>query len=122
MAYQPIAPQHPEDKWLDSAAKQIQAAADELLADNNEAERKSMRVINPVLTRDIEITVSVNGEESEHLATVRYVFVRGNPARFDEPAQPDGIEVLTIKRGKTDITDLFTDKQLNAIAGEILGE
>ena len=74
-------------------------------------------------------TVDVDGEQSEHDAEVRYEYheaERGSRERGSgiqlEPDYPESVEILKIIYKKQDITGLFNDKQLDAIAAQIMGD
>ena len=80
-------------------------------------------------TADIDLTLSVAGVECELLATVRYIrnrAERGSRERGSglqlEPDYPESIEVLTVICDHRDITPWLSEKQLDAISAEILGE
>ena len=77
---------------------------------------------------EIDLTINVLGHESEYTATVRYIDMpaeRGSRERGGlqlEPDYPAGVEVLTVIVKDRDISTLLTQRQIEAIAGEILEE
>ena len=78
-------------------------------------------------TSDIDLTLTICGVERELLATVRYIrnrAERGSRERGSglqlEPDYPESIEILYIKCDDRDVTQLFSEKQLDAISQEIL--
>ena len=77
----------------------------------------------------ISFTVDVDGEQIEHEAEARYEYhkaERGSRERGSgiqlEPDYPAGVEILKIVYKKQDITGLFNDRQLDAIAAQIMGD
>ena len=79
-------------------------------------------------TTEIDLTINVLGYEAEYTATVRYLHTpaeRGSRERGGlqlEPDDPAGVEVLTVLVKDRDISTLLTERQIEAIAGEILEE
>ena len=82
-----------------------------------------------ISTSDIDLTLSVCGVEHELLATVRYIrnrAERGSRERGSglqlEPDYPESIEILSVKSGSWYVDEFLSEKQLDAISAEILGE
>ena len=77
---------------------------------------------------EIDLTINVLGYECGHTATVRYIDMpaeRGSRERGGlqlEPDYPAGVEILTVIVKDRDISTLLTQRQIEAIAGEILEE
>ena len=77
----------------------------------------------------IDFTVDMDGYQSEHEAEVRYEYheaERGSRERGSgiqlEPDYPESVEILKIICQKQDIMNLFSDRQIEVIQQQILGD
>jgi hypothetical protein len=72
-----------------------------------------------IRTHKLSMILSIAGGEQELTATVRYVNVPGNPARFDEPARADSVEILSVIVNDINIDFMLNEQTMKHIAEEV---